>query len=232
MALQQLTEYLDAKSYPGRTLAIASDPTGSSATIIYFIMGRSTNSQNRIFVQEGESVATQAFDESKVEDPRLIIYPVYKRYGNTHIVTNGDQTATIYQALHSGIAPAEALLQRECEPDAPNFTPRISLTTDPQGYRLNIIKAATKTGEKSLHFDYRFPYLPGLGHCIHTYIDDGNPLPSFCGEPIAFPYTADLGEKVWKAINPDYRISLLECTLNLHTWEMQSIRIFNRHTGD
>lgn len=122
MGNQSITEYLGAKSYPGRTIALAVDPQGQMATIVYFIMGRSANSQNRIFVQDGESVRTQAFDPSKVEDPSLIIYPVYQRQGNTHIVTNGDQTKTIYDGLALNTPAEHALLSRECEPDAPNFT--------------------------------------------------------------------------------------------------------------
>ena len=227
-----ITEYLGAKTYPGRTLALAVDPQGTTAVIVYFIMGRSANSQNRIFVRDGETVRTQAFDPEKVSDPSLIIYPVYQRQGTTHIVTNGDQTKTIYDGLAVGTPPEQALLSRECEPDAPNFTPRISLITGVDGYTLNIVKAASVDGTDSVHFDYKFPYLAGVGHCLHTYLDDGDPLPSFAGEPVAFAYTQDLGEKVWAAINPEYKISLLECVLDLQTHQMRSLRIFNRHEGD
>lgn len=231
MANQSLAEYLGAKSYPGRTLAIAVDETAQTASIIYFIMGRSANSQNRIFVQDGDVVRTQAFDEAKVEDPSLIIYPVYERFTATHIVTNGDQTQTIFDALMTGTAPAQALLTRECEPDAPNFTPRISLIAGEEGYSLNIIKAAVPDGSKSVHFTYTFPYVSGTGHCIHTYMDDGDPLPSFAGEPVAFAYEADLGSKIWEAINPEFKIALLECVLDLQTNEMRSFTIFNKHHG-
>ncbi|XCB30007.1 IMP cyclohydrolase [Arcanobacterium hippocoleae] len=232
MTNKSLPEYLGAKTYPGRTLAIAADPAGGSAVIIYFIMGRSANSQNRIFAQDGEIVRTQAFDESKLEDPSLIIYPVYQHLGEHHIVTNGDQTATIYDGLKAGKSAFAALKTRECEPDAPNFTPRISLITAPAGYELHITKAAVTDGTQSVHFNFAYPYVPGAGHCIHTYIDDADPLPSFAGEPVSFAYQQDLGEKVWNAINPDYKISLLECVLDLKTHEMRSIRIFNKHNGE
>ncbi|MDR6938842.1 IMP cyclohydrolase [Arcanobacterium hippocoleae] len=229
MQTQSITAYLGKKSYPGRTLALAVSPDGKTATITYFIMGRSANSQNRIFVQDGDLVRTQAFDEAKVEDPRLIIYPVYRRFANMHIVTNGDQTETIYQGLGAGKHPVDALLERECEPDAPNFTPRISLITTESGYELNLIKAAQPDGETSVHFDYKFPYLPGSGHCIHTYGDDGDPLPSYSGEPTAFAYIENMGEQIWQAINSEYKISLLECVLDLETHEMKSMKIWNKH---
>lgn len=232
MTSTSLAEYLGAKVYPGRTLAIAVDSQAQTASIVYFIMGRSANSQNRIFVREGEIVRTQAFDESRVEDPSLIIYPVYQRIGQNHIITNGDQTSTIYEGIAAGKTAAVSLLERECEPDAPNFTPRISLVTEPNGYSMNLIKAANSTGANSVHFDYRFPYEPNEGRCIHTYVDDGNPLPSFSGEPFKFPYASDLGTKIWEAINPQFKISLLECVLDLVTHEMRSVKIFNKHDGN
>ena len=232
MAHRSLADYLGAKTYPGRTLAIAVDEAARTASIVYFIMGRSANSQNRIFVQDGDVVRTQAFDETKVEDPSLIIYPVYEHVAQTHIITNGDQTQTIADGLATGVTPAHSLLSRECEPDAPNFTPRISLVTDTGGYALNIIKAAVNDGSASVHFDYRFPYVAGTGHCIHTYVDDGDPLPPFAGEPVAFDYEANLGRKVWEAINPEFKISLLECVFDLTTHEMRSVTIFNKHHGD
>ena len=232
MTPSSITEYLGGKTYPGRTLALAVDERGQTASLVYFIMGRSPNSQNRVFVKDGEVIRTEAFDAQKVVDPSLIIYPVYGRHKDTHVLTNGDQTSTICAGLEAGITASAALLSRDCEPDAPNFTPRISLLAGPDGYELNIIKAASPAGTASVHFDYTFPYLPGVGHCIHTYIDDGDPLPSFSGEPVAFAYTENMGEKIWKAINPEFKISLLECVLDLETFKMRSVRIFNKHTGD
>ncbi|OKL47382.1 IMP cyclohydrolase [Boudabousia marimammalium] len=229
MTANSIVSYLGSKSYPGRTLVLSVAPDAQTATIVYFIMGRSANSQNRIFVNDGEAVRTQAFDESKVEDPSLIIYPIYRHLDSTHIFTNGDQTETIYQGLTAGVLPAEALKKRECEPDAPNFTPRISLVTQPEGYSLNLIKAAEESGETSVHFDFLYPYVAGTGHCIHTYLEDGSPLPSFAGEPVSFQHEDDLGKKIWDAINPDFKVSLLEATLNLNTHEIVNISLFNKH---
>ncbi|USR80138.1 IMP cyclohydrolase [Arcanobacterium pinnipediorum] len=229
MTANSIVSYLGSKSYPGRTLVLAVSPDARTATIIYFIMGRSANSQNRIFVDDGDVVRTQAFDESKVEDPSLIIYPIYRYFGSTHVFTNGDQTETIYQGLTAGLLPTEALQERECEPDAPNFTPRISLIAQPEGYSLNIIKAADETGHSSLHFDFNYPYLAGRGHCIHTYREDGSPTPSFSGEPVDVTYEDELGKKIWDAINPNYKVSLLEATLDLNTHEIVNMSLFNKH---
>ncbi|QJC21705.1 IMP cyclohydrolase [Arcanobacterium buesumense] len=229
MMTKSVVSYLGNKTYPGRTLVLSVSPDAKTATIVYFIMGRSANSQNRIFVDDREVVRTQAFDTSEVADPSLIIYPIYRFLGRTHIFTNGDQTETIYQGLAAGLLPAEALQERDCEPDAPNFTPRISLIAQPEGYSINIIKAAEETGQTSLHFDFHYPYTPGLGHCIHTYYDDGDPLPSYSGEPVMFSHEDNLGRKIWDAINPQLKVSLLEATLDLETSEIINMSLFNKH---
>ncbi|WP_216431026.1 IMP cyclohydrolase [Arcanobacterium phocae] len=229
MAARSIVSYLGSKTYPGRTLVLATSPDGKTAAIVYFIMGRSMNSQNRVFVDDGDVVRTQAYDESQMADPSLIIYPIYRYSGTTHIFTNGDQTATIYNGLIDGLLPAESLSERECEPDAPNFTPRISLVTQPDEYSMHVIKAADHTGQQSVHFDFRYPYVRGIGHCIHTYHDDGQPLPSFSGEPIEFDYEDGLGRKIWDAINPEFKVSLLEATLDLETHTITTMSITNKH---
>ncbi len=224
-----IVEYLRNKTYPGRTICVYTDQKKEKIHFIYFIMGRSANSQNRIFVYEDGIVRTQAFDKSKVEDPSLIIYPVYQSFDGIHMLTNGDQTQTIYEGLVNGIAPEKALLTRDFEPDAPNFTPRISAVFACDSYSLNMIKSCDAKGTASVHFNYQFPLLEGQGHCIHTYVDDGNPLPSFAGEPVAFVYEDELADKIWQSINPDYKISLLHLTIDINNQRLTDYQIFNKH---
>lgn len=224
-----IVEYLAKKTYPGRTICVYTDKEVEKLHFIYFIMGRSANSQNRIFVYKNNEVRTQAFDESKIEDPSLIIYPVYKSHNGVHMLTNGDQTQTISDGLQNGIAPEKALLTRDFEPDAPNFTPRISAVFDGNSYALNIIKSCDEQGTDSVHFHYQYPLLSGKGHCIHTYVDDGNPLPSFCGEPFAFDFEENLPERIWEGINPEFKISLLHLTVDIQTRTLSDYQIFNKH---
>lgn len=229
MSSLSLVDYLAGKKYPGRTIAVYTDLKREYLHFIYFIMGRSANSQNRIFVYQNGQVQTEAFDKAKLEDPSLIIYPVYKAYQGTHIVTNGDQTETIFQGLKQGIEPQTALLSRDFEPDAPNFTPRISAVFSDDQYALNIIKACDAEGSASLHFNFVYPLQKGVGHCIHTYIDDGEPLPSFAGEPFSFQYEEQLAEKVWQHIYSEYKISLLHLTIKLTDQTLTDYQIFNKH---
>ena len=229
MKNNSIVDYLGHKKYPGRTICFSVNEDKSLGSIIYFIMGRSENSQNRIFVQEGNVIKTKAYDESKVTDPSLIIYPVYKEIGDYKILTNGDQTQTIYEGLENGLVPSQALLSRDFEPDAPNFTPRISLSVNKEGYELNIIKANDEEGTASCHFNYLFPFKGGVGHCIHTYVDDGTPLPSFEGEPFRFSHEDGLRDKIWEAINPEFKISLVEVKIDLVKNEVKDVVIINKH---
>ena len=190
MVLKTLSEELKGSTYPGRGIVVGRSADGRSAVAAYFIMGRSENSRNRVFVPDGEGIRTQAFDPSKMKDPSLIIYAPVRVLGTNTIVTNGDQTDTIYQGLMDGKTFGEALKSRTFEPDAPNYTPRISALLDIRGgeyeYKMNILKSAD--GDPSscerFNFSYENPKA-GEGHFIHTYQCDGDPLPSFEGEPEA-----------------------------------------------
>ena len=180
-----LTALLRANPYPGRGIVLGSSPDGNKSVIAYFIMGRSENSRNRVFVETPDGIRTQAFDPSKMTDPSLIIYAPVRVFGTDTIVTNGDQTDTIREGLAAGKSFAEALATRTFEPDEPNYTPRISGLVQKNGaYTLSILKSADgdPTSCRRYFFDYEAP-LAGQGHFIHTYMGDGTPLPSFQGEP-------------------------------------------------
>lgn len=222
MALYDLKTLLSENSYPGRGIVIGQSADGKNAMIAYFIMGRSVNSRNRIFESFPGGMRTKAFDETKLSDPSLIIYNPYLSVGNhTDIITNGDQTNTIYDYISAhgddGTAFIKALNLREFEPDAPNYTPRISgiLNYDAPNqtfdYQLSILKSAS--GDPAVCNRYFYSYAPraGYGHFIHTYRCDGNPIPSFYGEPeeVALPNTAqELAELVWENLNEDNKVSL------------------------
>ncbi len=215
MAKFDLATLLKENSYPGRGIVIGKSENGKSALIAYFIMGRSENSRNRIFEAFDGGMRTKAFDESKLVDPSLIIYNPYLQYQNTDIVTNGDQTNTVYDFYKDGKCFEDALRTREFEPDAPNFTPRISgAVTYENGdftYKMSILKSAN--GRPEVCRRYFFDFVPenGIGHFIHTYKCDGNPIPSFEGEPeeVALPNTAEeLCELVWKNLNESNKVSL------------------------
>ena len=198
-------------------------------------MGRSENSRNRIFEDVGRGIRTKAFDESKMVDPSLIIYAPVRVFGDTHIVTNGDQTDTIYEALEAGGTFEDALRTRTFEPDAPNFTPRISGLAEPKNnrYRLSILKSAE--GDPSSvrrYFDYDAPRA-GEGHFIHTYQGDGNPLPSFEGEPTPVAIEGDLNAfsyTIWENLSADNKVSLFTRSIDLETGAVSSL-IFNKHMG-
>ena len=217
MQTQNIATILKENGYVGRGVLMGRSPSGKKAAMAYFIMGRSENSQNRVFIEKGEELIIHPFDESKVEDPSLIIYAPVRVSGANTIVTNGDQTDTIYDFLAAGKSFEAALRTRCFEPDAPNFTSRISgmMTLSDSGcaYKLSILKSADAAGSACLRqtFEYAEP-LPGVGHFIHTYQTDGNPLPAFAGEPeqVALPETAEeLVDLLWS--NLDVQIGRASC---------------------
>ena len=236
MEKKSLAAELSATTYPGRGIILGKSADGRSFYIAYFIMGRSENSRNRIFECVGKGIQTKAFDESKMVDPSLIIYAPVRVFGDVHIVTNGDQTDTIYDALEAGKSFADALRTRTFEPDAPNFTPRISGLVEPQKnrYRLSILKAAEgdPASVRRYFFEYDAPR-SGEGHFIQTYQGDGNPLPSFEGEPTPVTIEGDLNtfsQTVWESLNADNKVSLFTRSIDLETGEVSSL-IFNKHEG-
>ena len=231
-----LEQFLKENSYPGRGIIIGRSADGSKAVLAYFIMGRSENSRNRIFVTEGEGIRTEAFDPSRLTDPSLIIYaPVRVLPGKT-IVTNGDQTDTIYEGLEKGETFEQSLRCREFEPDAPNYTPRISgLAECGEGsfsYYLSILKS--DHGDPSQCLRYTFAYekpIAGEGHFIHTYQGDGNPLPSFEGEPERVDIPDDIDvftDLLWKSLSEDNKVSLFVRTIDLATRKTET-RIVNKN---
>ena len=222
MALFDLTKLLSENTYPGRGIVIGKSADGKSALIAYFIMGRSVNSRNRIFERFEGGMRTKAFDESKLSDPHLIIYNPYlsAQNGSIDIITNGDQTDTIYDYIkengEDGCAFVKALHTRDFEDDAPNFTPRISgilhyAPSDTFHYQMSILKSANGDGSVCNRYFYSYTPRDGFGHFIHTYKCDGNPIPSFYGEPeeVALPNTAaELADICWNNLNEDNKVSL------------------------
>ena len=236
MKAVDLFETLKQNSYPGRGIAIGRTPCGKKIRIAYFIMGRSENSRNRVFVEDGDGIRTKAFDESKMKDPSLIIYAPVRVINGTTIVTNGDQTDTIYEYLEQGKSFEDALRTRTFEPDGPNFTPRISAVVKDDFYGMSILKSAE--GDESAVRRYFFDYpneKPGYGHLIHTYESDGNPLPSFEGEPTLWAMVKesfdDFSDHVWEALNPDNKVSLFTRSIDIETGETRS-RIYNRNVEE
>lgn len=230
---------IKSNPYPGRGIVLGQSPDGKALVQIYWIMGRSANSRNRIFEAEGDSIKTKVFDESKVEDPSLIIYYPVRVLNQAHIVTNGDQTDTIYMHLAQGGSFETALNTRTFEPDAPNYTPRISGLMDldnPQMvYQLAILKAVegNPAGCQRNFYNYETA-ISGIGHCIHTYANDGNPLPSFQGEPYPVQIYDTLEENArvyWDLLNPENRIALMVKMIDPVTRTSCQL-IFNKHLGD
>lgn len=230
-------EELKNNAYPGRGIIIGKSADGTKAVTAYFIMGRSVNSRNRVFVEDGNGIRTQAFDPSKLEDPHLIIYAPVRVLGNKTIVTNGDQTDTIYELMNQQLTFEQSLRTREFEDDAPNYTPRISgiiKTTDDNNfnYAMSILKS--NSGDPSSCLRYTFSYnnpKAGEGHFIHTYMGDGSPLPSFEGEPklIDIPNDIDAFTKdLWDALNEDNKVSLFTRFIDLATGEVKS-KIINKN---
>ena len=234
MQIQSLSKELSATTYPGRGIVLGKSADARCFYIAYFIMGRSENSRNRIFEIDGRGIRTKAFDESKMVDPSLIIYAPVRVCGDVTIVTNGDQTDTIYDALEAGKTFEEALRSRTFEPDAPNFTPRISGVVEPKAdrYRLSILKSADgdPASTRRYFFDYDAPR-PGEGHFIHTYQQDGNPLPSFEGEPVTIEGDLEtFSWTVWDNLNADNKVSLFTRSIDLETGAVTSL-LFNKHQG-
>ncbi len=236
MQTKDLQNLLSTNTYPGRTIVVGRSKDGKHAVIAYAIMGRSSNSRNRIFVEEGEGIRTQAFDESKLEDPSLIIYAPVRVLGNQTIVTNGDQTDTVYDGLEKGLTFEQSLRIRQYEPDGPNYTPRISalLTIENKEleYSISILKSANGNPDSNRRYTFTYtPALPGEGHFISTYLRDENPLPSFEGEPIQVEMPDDLDtftEDVWNALNEENKVSLFTRFIDLETGEVTS-RIINKN---
>ena len=231
-----LMKEIGSTTYPGRGIVIGTSEDGKYAVCAYFIMGRSENSRNRVFVKEGEGIRTEAFDPSKMEDPSLIIYAPVRVRGNSTIVTNGDQTDTIYELMQAGQSFEESLRTREFEPDAPNYTPRISgimnVADGKYDFALSILKS--NHGDPSACHRFTFTYdVPkaGEGYFIHTYMGDGNPLPSFEGEPTRVNITGDIDtftDNVWQALNADNKVSLFTRYIEIATGNKET-RIINKN---
>lgn len=226
MKILNLEKELQRNTYPGRGIILGRSEDGTSAVIAYFIMGRSENSRNRVFVTEGDGIRTQAFDPSKMVDPSLIIYSPVRVLDGRTIVTNGDQTDTIYDYLKDGKTWEEALRTREFEPDAPNYTSRISGVVNPDGsYSLSILKNFTsdRTANKRFFYEYDKP-VAGLGHFIHTYQCDGDPLPPFRGEPKCIRIELPIREftnLLWNSLNEQNKVSLFVRYVDLETGEVE-----------
>ncbi len=224
---------LQQNSYPGRGIVLGRSSDGEHAVIGYFIMGRSENSRNRVFVEEQGGIRTEAFDPAKLSDPSLIIYWPVRVLGDQTIVTNGDQTDTIYDYVKDGKTFADALRTRTFEPDGPNFTPRISGLVEKNGnYRLSILKS-NEGDPNSAHryfYEYENPKA-GQAHFIHTYEHDGNPIPSFAGEPKQVKIEGDIEcftKMLWENLNEDNKVSLFTRFINLKTGETET-RIINKN---
>ena len=236
MKMLSLSEELKGNSYPGRGIVIGRSEDGTKAVTAYFIMGRSVNSRNRVFVTEGEGIRTEAFDPSKLEDPSLIIYAPVRVLGNRTIVTNGDQTDTIYDGMDKELTFEQSLRCREFEPDGPNYTPRISGVMHIEGgqydYTMSILKS--NNGDPSACNRYTFSYedpANGEGHFIHTYMHDDNPLPSFEGEPKLVGISGDIdtfANMVWESLNEDNKVSLFVRYIDIATRETQT-KIINKN---
>ena len=228
---------LSKNAYPGRGIIIGKSPNGKYAVTAYFIMGRSVNSRNRVFVEDGEGIRTQAFDPSKLSDPHLIIYSPVRVLGNKLIVTNGDQTDTIYELMDKQMTFEQALRTREFEDDAPNYTPRISsiihLENGDMNYAMSILKSADGDGSSCQRYTFAYSNpISGRAKFIHTYECDGNPLPSFEGEPktLELPNVDidTLTDIIWKNLNTDNKVSLFVRYIDLKTGKYES-RIVNKN---
>ncbi len=236
--LNKIETLLSSNTYPGRGIIIGKSADKKSAMIAYFIMGRSENSRNRVFERFDGGMRTKAFDESKLVDPSLIIYNPYLECGNSDIITNGDQTDTIFNYIKEngddGYSFEKSLRTREFEPDCPNYTPRISgiinydFENGDFGYKMSILKSCDGNAELCNRYSYDYSSYAGLGHFIHTYETDGNPIPSFYGEPemVEMPNTAkELADVVWNNLNIDNKVSLFVRVVNLESKEVEEIII-------
>lgn len=233
MQIQELGAVLRANTYPGRGIVLGKSANGKKAVIAYFIMGRSENSRNRIFVEEDGGLRTEAFDPAKLMDPSLVIYWPVRKFGAATIVTNGDQTDTVYEFLAAEKTFEEALRMRTFEPDPPILTPRISGLVHKDGsYRLSILKSANGNADSAQRFFYEYPQpVAGEGHFIHTYLGDGDPVPSFEGEPEAVRIEGDIDaftSLVWDHLNEANKVSLFVRFIDL-TDGSEETRIVNKN---
>ena len=236
MKALSLEQELKSNAYPGRGIVIGRTPDGTHAVTAYFIMGRSTNSRNRVFVEDGEGIRTQAFDPSKLTDPSLIIYAPVRVLGNKTIVTNGDQTDTIYEGMDHQMTFEQSLRSRKFEPDGPNYTPRISgilhLENGSYNYAMSILKS--NDGDPDSCHRYTFAYEnpnAGQGHFIHTYMHDGDPLPSFEGEPKLVEISDDMDaftNMLWNSLNEDNKVSLFVRYIDIQTGTYET-KIINKN---
>lgn len=213
--IKSMKDRIDGNPYVGRGIVIGKSSDGKKAATAYFIMGRSANSRNRVFTVKNGEVFTEPFDASKVEDPSLIIYAALRKFENKLIVTNGDQTDTVYDGIVTGKSFSESLESREFEPDAPNFTPRISgmltFVENDFNYEMSILKSLDENGSDCARYTFSYPSKAGLGHFIHTYVTDGNPIPTFQGEPerVAIPDSIDeFADEIWNYLDENNKISL------------------------
>ncbi len=230
-----LAALLESNSYAGRGIVVGKTEDGKKAAVAYFIMGRSENSRNRVFVENGDEVTIHPFNASKVKDPSLIIYSPIRKYGNNLIVTNGDQTDTVYDGLKAGKSFSESLRLREFEPDAPNFTPRISGMLSFEGtdfsYQMSILKSADEKGSACSRYTFEYPALDGVGHFLHTYMCDGNPLPTFTGEPERITVPSDIDEftsMIWNNLDENNKISLYVRFVELASGNVEN-RMMNKN---
>lgn len=233
--INDMGELINGNSYVGRGIVIGKTADAKKCAVAYFIMGRSANSRNRVFTERDGAIFTEPYDASKVEDPSLIIYAALRTYENKLIVTNGDQTDTVYEGLKAGESFSAALTKREFEPDAPNLTPRISgMATFSDGnftYEMSILKSADAEGTACNRYTFSYPSLAGLGHFIHTYVCDGNPIPTFQGEPerVEIPNDIDVfTNKIWENLDSDNKISLYVRYIDLESGESES-RMINKN---
>lgn len=233
--IKTLEERLEGNRYPGRGIVIGKTPDGKKAAIAYFIMGRSANSRNRVFTEKNGEIFTEPFDASKVEDPSLIIYAAVRSYENKLIVTNGNQTDTIYDGLAAGKSFSQALTSREFEPDAPNLTPRISgmLTFADHDftYEMSILKSGDAAGTFCNRYTFSYGACAGLGHFIHTYVCDGSPIPTFQGEPERVAMDDDIDAfttALWNVLDAENKISLYVRYTDLETGAIES-RMVNKN---
>jgi len=227
-----IASLLKNNTYPGRGIILGVTPDGEKSVAAYFIMGRSVNSRNRVFIEEPDGIRTEAFDPSKLSDPSLIIYHPVRELSRSLIVTNGDQTDTIREYLERGETLEQALRTREFEPDGPNWTPRISGLLCPDGsYKMSILKSADPEGSACVRNFYEYPALKGTGHFLHTYVCDGDPIPTFTGEPERVAIGGDIDgftAALWDNLNEDNKISLFVRYTDIKTGETQQ-RILNKN---
>ncbi|MCI9360987.1 MAG: inosine monophosphate cyclohydrolase [Hungatella sp.] len=236
MRMLDIGEELRGNSYPGRGIVIGKTPDGKKAVTAYFIMGRSENSRNRVFVQDGEGIRTQAFDPEKLTDPSLVIYAPVRVLGNKTIVTNGDQTDTIYEGMDRQLTFEQSLRSREFEPDGPNYTPRISgilhIENGMYNYAMSILKSNNGSPKACNRFTFAYENpKAGEGHFIHTYIGDGNPLPSFEGEPKLVGILDSIegfADVLWTNLNEENKVSLFVRYIDIATGEYET-RILNKN---